>query len=40
VAEVETSLGNMDKTINKLEQGLQKQNFDLSKNSGIAKLIK
>jgi hypothetical protein len=30
----------MDKAIDKLERGLQNQKFDLSKNSGIAKLIK
>ena len=37
---VKASLEGMEKTVGELERGLEKQKFDLSKNSGLSKLIK
>ena len=39
-AEIKASLSGMDKVVSDLEEGLKKQKYDLSKNSGLAKLIK
>ena len=39
-AKVKASLEGMEKTVGELERGLEKQKFDLSKNSGLSKLIK
>jgi hypothetical protein len=39
-AKVKASLEGMEKTVGELERGLEKQKFDLNKNSGLSKLIK
>jgi protein subunit release factor A len=39
-AKIKTSLEGMDKAVSDLEKGLEKQKFDLGKNSGLSKLIK
>ena len=39
-AKVNASLECMEKSVGELERGLEKQKFDLSKNSGLSKLIK
>ena len=39
-ADVKASLSGMDKVVSDLENGLKSQKYDLSKNTGLAKLIK
>jgi hypothetical protein len=39
-ADVKASLSGMDKVVSDLENGLKNQKYDLSKNTGLAKLIR